>query len=250
MKNKVLIVAVLLVLNLYVSAQAIGPLGPPKAELKQAQFQIAAEYSSSRFDVKTKYTKAVETTCRLKSSKLLVKPSYGVTDNFDIYALIGLDDNKAMNMKFGSDVVYGFGADYTLFQDDALSFGAVFETQWSKVSASGTMDFTELTDWDYFDEDYRAELNYNEIMIAAGPTWEITDGLSFYGGPFFYTLNGDIDVDFEFWDESESFNLEERSSFGAYLGTQWDFHSDVSWYGEVSFISDGWIFGTGFSWKL
>jgi hypothetical protein len=63
---------------------------------------------------------------------LLMKPSYGVTDNLDIYALIGLADNKAMNMNFGSDAVYGFGADCTLFENDALSFGAVFETQWSR----------------------------------------------------------------------------------------------------------------------
>jgi opacity protein-like surface antigen len=249
MKTKVLTLIVLFLLSPIISAPA---LGPPRASLEQGQFEIAVEYSNSQFDVEINDNDSDtgETTKTLESNMLIARTSYGVTENLDIYALLGLADNKVARMDFGRDVTYGLGTKCTFLKNDTLSFGAIFETSWKTGNASGTMDFTELTEWYYFEEEYSAKLSYNEIMFALGPTWEVTERLRFYGGAFFYRLNGDIDVDIEWWDESISLDLEEKSRSGGYFGSEWDIHPNVSWYGEIRYISDMWVIGTGVSWKL
>jgi hypothetical protein len=250
MKKKVLIVNVLLVLSVGISALAFDPLGPPTAGLKRGQSGIAAEYAYSRSDVEISSRNVGGITKRLKSDMFLARPAYGVTDNWELYALLGAAGNKMGKMDFGYGFAYGFGTKYTFAKNETLSWGVLFEAGWKAGDASGTMDLTELTDWEYFEEDYDAELSYNEIMIAIGPTWEIAEGLRIYGGPFFYKLNGDIDMDIEFWEESISFDLEEKSRSGGYFGAEWDICPNTSWYGEIQLTGDMWDFGTGICWKL
>ncbi len=244
MKKKVLFV-LLLVLGLAGSALALGPLGPPTASLKQGQWGVAAEYAFSDSDVEVEGV----TLEGLESNVFLGQIGYGISDVWELYGLAGAADHDSDNLEplsFGYDFAYGFGTKYTLIKDETLSWGVLFEMGWKQGDDDASVD---LTDWGYgADEDVDVELDYYEIFIAIGPTWKMSDCLSLYGGPFFYMLDGDVDADLV--SESISLDMEEESSFGGYVGLQWDMSPNTCLYGEFQFTGDMTVYGGGFGWKF
>ncbi|MBN2020592.1 MAG: hypothetical protein JW749_10260 [Sedimentisphaerales bacterium] len=270
MKTKMLCSIVLLTALVCASAaNAVGPLGPPMAGLKQGQSAVAIEYGYSRSDIEISDAGINETIDNIKSNAFIVQPGLGVTDDLETYALLGFADAKFKGFDDNYDFTYGFGTKLTFMKQTNVSWGAIFEMDWRSIEDSG------------------ADIDYYEMTIVVGPTIHITDTFRIYGGPFYYILNGDIDVDDtgvsptggedegpppyedEFIYESVrgasvkgmsladlgdlgdgSFDLEEDSGFGGYIGAELDLNPNTSWYNEFQLAGNSWFFGTGINWKF
>jgi len=101
-----------------------------------------------------------------------------------------------------------------------------------------------------------AELDYWEIQIAVGPTFE-GDNFRVYGGPFLHLIDGDIDIDAtgvddvpSTWRVKSSGDISESSQFGGYAGAQWLAAENTTANIEVQFTSDAWAVGIGAIWKF
>jgi opacity protein-like surface antigen len=256
MKKQLLLAAVVFtVVALAGSALAIGPLGPPTAGLKQGQFGLAIEYGYSNSDIKVSGSGAGDTLDDVKSNAFIAQPGFGVTDDLEVYALLGGADARFDGFNDGYDFAYGFGTKLTFLKETDRSWGAMFEMDWRSAEDSG------------------ADIDYYEMTIAIGPTLHITDIFRIYGGPFFYILNGDIDVDDGGGSEGppvpiesirtagisamslsdlsgNSYDLEEESGFGGYIGAELDLNPNTSWYNEFQFTGNSGAFGTGIKWKF
>lgn len=246
MNRRILVASVLLAaINCASVALCAGPLGPPTAMLKQGQFGIAAEYAHSDSDWEVTGPVINGKMNDVKSNMFLAQPAYGLTDDWEIYALLGAADTGWEDFDGGYEFAYGFGTKITFEKTENTSWGLLFELQWNKNSDSGTMD---LTDVNAVSADYSVDVRYYDITIALGPTWKVNEGLRLYGGPFFYVLEGDIDVEGSGIDASA--DLSEDTMFGGYVGAELDLCPSSSWYGEFRFTGGMWTFGTGIGWKF
>jgi hypothetical protein len=233
MKKQKFLVVIVLVLSLSVTAMAFGPLGPPTAGLKTGQFGIAGEYSYTDSDVKISGYGSSDTLEGLTSNMFLAQIGYGICDDWEVYGLVGAADHESDDLDpfdFDYDVAYGFGTKLTFVKQENLSWGAMFEMGWRQGSDS-------ISGVD-------ADLDYYEMFIALGPTWNVSEGMRIYGGPFFYMLDGSLDI------ASLSFDLEEESNFGGYVGAEFDLCPNSAVYVEYQFTGDMQTIGTGISWKF
>lgn len=245
--NKKLLVASLLMASFgFVSiALSAGPLGPPTASLKQGQFGIALEYARSESDWEVEGRTIDGTMSSTKTNMFIAQPAYGLTDNWEVYALLGVTDSEWKDFDGGYEFAYGFGTKITFEKTENTAWGLLFELQWNKTNDSGTMD---LADVNAVSANYSVDITYYDITVALGPEWKITDDLRLYGGPFFYVLEGDIDV--EGSSINASSDISEDSMFGGYVGAEYDICPNSSWYGELRYAGDMWTFGTGIGWKF
>jgi hypothetical protein len=245
MKKQKFLIVIVLVLSLSVTAMAFGPLGPPTAGLKTGQFSIAGEYSYTDSDVKIKGSGLDVTIEGVTSNMFLGQIGYGMSDDWEIYGLVGTADHQSDDLEpldFDYDFAYGFGTKLTLAKQENLSWGAMFEMGWRQGSDSASGGGISAD----------VDLDYYEMFIALGPTWNASEGMRIYGGPFFYMLDGSIDgtASYEGSTYSGSFDLEEESSFGGYVGAEFDLCPNSSLYVEYQFTGDMQTFGTGISWKF
>jgi hypothetical protein len=267
MKRNIFVLSVLIVAVVCAStAFAVGPLGPPTAELKQGQFGVAVEYGYSDSEIEVSGSGVDDTIKDFKSNAFIGQPGYGVTDDIEIYGLVGAADARFDGFDDGYDIVYGFGTKVTFLKQTDCSWGAMFEMDWREAEDSGV------------------DIDFYEMTIAVGPTIKITDNFRVYGGPFFYILNGDADVEtsggvpvpednggietetgsgngfsvkaaeigtLALSDlSSGDYDLEEESSLGGFVGCVLDLNTNTSWYNEFQFTGDSWAFGTGIGWKF
>ena len=259
------------------SALAIAPLGPPTAGLEQGQKRIAFEYGYGKVDLEASGFKTsafgsahisggsgsgTATVSDVESNAFLANIGYGATDNWEAYALLGMANvqiDKVGNAKeLGADgdygFGYGFGTKYTFRKEESLSWGAMFQMAWSNSDDSGT-----LTDDDFFGAEVElaktdVEIDYYEIIIAVGPTYEMNEQLRIYGGPFFCMLDGEYDMKISAPDGESgmkiSFDLEEDSQFGGYVGAEYDLAENAPLFVELQFTGGGWGLGVGIGWKF
>jgi len=238
MERRLLLLAVtfLLVTMTYSPALAVAPLGTPTAGLKQGQFSAAFEYAIGEADLEVSGHGISETLKDVESNAFLANLGYGITDDWEFYVLLGVANVQADDLDFDGDYgfAYGLGTKYTFARDESLSWGAMFQIDWNKSE-----DKVSGVD---------IEFDYYEMTIAVGPTYELSDTMRIYGGPFFYFLNGDLKGTYE--SMSATFDLEEESMFGGYVGLEVDLDQSASIYGEFQFTGDAWTFGTGIGWKF
>ena len=235
MKKQKFLVMILLVLGLSGTAMAFGPLGPPTAGLKTGQFGIAAEYSYSDSDVEVSALGSSGTLEGLESNMFLGQIGYGLSDDWEFYGLVGMADHECDDLDpldFGFDFAYGFGTKVTLAKDETLAWGALFEMGWRQGDDSLY--------------GIGVDIDYYEMFIAVGPTWNAAEGVRIYGGPFFYMLDGEIDTSIS----GISADLEEESNFGGYIGAEFDLCPNNSLYFEYQLTGDMQTFGAGIGWKF
>ena len=159
-----------------------------------------------------------------------VRLGYGLMDKWDIYGLLGATKTKTDNVgvsdsdfSSSTEPMVGIGTKATFWQDGALSLGALAGVGW----VDGLKD--SVTN-DGFKTDVRA--NIMESQIAVGPTYQITDGVSVYGGPFAHFAQGDIKVKVTRLSNGNNerlrADLEQSSWCGAYIGTELAVTKDIS----------------------
>jgi hypothetical protein len=278
-------VVFLLAVMTYSPALAIAPLGPPTAGLEQGQKRVAFEYGYRKADLKASGFKVSAwsesgeftfgpftipwggadvsavptgsaTISDAESNAFIANIGYGVIENWEVYALLGIADVQIDYVEGAEDLAFdgnyrpyfGFGTKLTFRKEEPLSWGAMFQMDWTNSEED---DFFEL---DIFGSD-NVEIQYYEIVVAVGPTYEMNEQLRIYGGPFFYLLDGDFKSEITntmFYDSGSkiSFDLEEDSQVGGYVGAEYDLVENAPLFVELQFTADSWGFGAGIGWKF
>ena len=227
------------------AAFALSPMGPPTAGLKQEDFKIGIDYSHSKMDLELNDGKYVEyldgwfdasgaePDLKLKDVEIntvYVNLGYGITDNFEVFLRLG-----GTNAKFGGSTFWPSGDDFdsdtdfaigggiktTFYEEGKLKIGGLIQVGWSELDGA-----IRPQEWPVADDTVQFDLT--QVQIAVGPSYELTERVLIYGGPFLHFVRGDwediynqIDPDTGGLLTSKlSWTVEEDSSFGAYIGTQ------------------------------
>jgi hypothetical protein len=253
---------------------ALPPMGPPKALLGQDRWDIGIDYSHQSMDLEAfgkvrdiqvdpefvTVRKDKHNIKNLKSNIILGRVGYGINDNWDAFVRLGVVDAKDDIERIYTDgatpdkytgfdgsfgLAWGFGTRVTLWQDEKLSWGGLFQMTWEKpdksnIKLSGDTNFSGT-----------AEMEIREVQIAAGPTWRLVDSVCLYGGPFLHYVNGDLDYSGQTVDMGDelrveaSGDIEEKSQFGGYIGAQLDVDVNTSCFIECQLTGDAWGIGIG-----
>ena len=226
MEKKLLLVAVvLMVVALAGSAVlALAPMGPPTAGLKTGQFRVGVEYSYSDVDMELDG----EELDGVSSNMIFGNLGYGIMDDWEVFVRLGVANVDIDDEDFSGDYgfAWGLGTKVTFLKQENLNWGALFQMTWTNS------------------EDEDVKIDAYDMQIAVGPTWKLSDTLSIYGGPFVHLINGDVDV------PGDTYDLEEDSAFGGYVGAEAALADNTSLFGEVQFTGAGWAIGTGVVWKF
>jgi len=253
-KRLLLLGIVLMVVGLSSSpAFALDPMGPPTGSLWQGQFQAGVDYSYSTMDLKLTDGKWIEylnggffdsgeaeplTLKNFKMNKVYANFGYGILDNWDIFLRLGGADAKfgdsiwedGERFDGPTDFTIGLGTKATFYQEGPLKLGGLFQASWADLDG-------KLRAKDWADS---VGIELTEIQIAVGPTYELADGVSIYGGPFFHFVSGNLDDRFsEIYEEGiltsrYSWDIEEKSAFGGYIGLQLTDQMEGFFTGDVS----------------
>jgi hypothetical protein len=226
-------------------ALGVAPLGPPTAGLRQGQFGTAVEYAYSDADLELSLADFDTTVGGVQSNTFLVQPGYGLTDDWEIYAILGGADLEMDGVNCDSEFAYGFGTKITFSQYENISYGLLFELGWRKGNGN---ELLNLADVNLSATTYSVDIKYHEITVALGATWKAAEGVKVYGGPFFYVLEGEVEV--EGAGVNEELDLDGGSMVGGYVGAEMDLCPNTTWYGEFQFTGDVCVLGTGVSWKF
>jgi hypothetical protein len=220
-------------------------MGPPSVGMKQEDFKIGVDYSHSEMDLEFNDGQYVEyldgwfdasgslPDLKLKDIKIntvYVNLGYGVTDNVEVFLRLG-----GTNAKFNGTTFWPSGEEFDSNTDFAIGGGiksTFYEEGKLKVGGMIQADFSDLDgairpkEWPVADDTVRFDIT--QVRIATGPSYKLTDMISIYGGPFLHFVHGDWEDVYNYSDgglitSKNTWNVEEDSYFGAYIGTQIEF---------------------------
>jgi len=258
---------------------ALSPMGPPRSFLEPNQWAVGIDYGLETMDLEATSTitetilhegdppavasprKAVQKIKDFKSNIVMGRVGYGISENWDAFVRLGIADGDsdidqtypdgAATDKFkGYDGSFGFawgiGTRATFWENDNVTWGGLLQITWfdpddGDIILSGDSNYLSGS----------ADIDMWEVQIALGPTWQVDDKLSVYGGPFLHFVNGDFDISYKTVDMGDeihykgSGDIEEESQLGGYVGAHWDVRENIDCYIEGQFTGDAWGIGIG-----
>jgi hypothetical protein len=244
-------VAVLLCLLFSSSVLALDRIGPPKAGLKKGQLSLGFDYSFSRedleasgSDVRLLYGESPQTIKDVESNRYYGNISLGLADYLEIFVRLGIADADSDELEFnGTDKLgWGYGIKGTFYEQGNLTLGAIGQMSWISTNDAGSVSVLGSQ------YDWKVDYDVFEIQIAIGPTVDM-GGWFLYGGPFYYMLQGDIDLDIS-GVAKLSADLEEESAFGGFIGAHLPIGDKLSLGLDWAMTGDGYAIGTGLRFKF
>jgi len=231
MKN-VLFLSSIVVLSglLSSSALALTPLGPPRAELEKGKRSLGFLFSSSEMDLEMTWGGLTSTMPDMESNTYLLRAGYGLSDGCEIYSLIGFSDLSSEGFDGDSDVAWGFGTKFTLAEKDQVTWGGLF--QMCSISSDGSI-YEDVPGFGMQTID--VDVQIFDIQIAFGPTYT-KDAFSIYGGPFLHFVTGDLEG--SALGVTVEFDIEQKSEFGGYIGTQFELNKSTAVFFEYQMTGD------------
>jgi opacity protein-like surface antigen len=225
-KKLSLVVVILAALALSGSAaMALAPLGTPTADLKAGQFGVGLDYAYADTKIKIE-----DSSTHLKTNMITANLGYGVMDDLKGFVRLGTGNARAEGFSGDYGFAWGFGTKYTFLKQDKLDWGALFQMNWLRSDDKVAGETVRVKPYD--------------IVLAVGPNYQISDGLSIYGGPLLQWVRGNATA------AGGSSDIKEKSIFGGYVGAQAALAANTSLFGEVQFTGDSWGIGTGINWKF
>jgi len=244
------------------AAFALSPMGPPASYLKQQDFKIGADFSHSEIDLEFndgEYAEYLdgwfdaaggETDLKLKNLKIntvYVNLGYGVNDYFEVFLRLGGTNARFSGSNFwpsgeefdsSTDFAIGGGFKATFYDEDKLKIGGLIQAGWSDLDGA-----IRPKEWPVADDTVQFDLT--QIQIAVGPSYELTERVLIYGGPFLHLVRGDWEDVYNQIDlgtgglltTKTSWTVEQDSSFGAYIGTQMEISENSSFMIEYQHTS-------------
>lgn len=224
------------------SALALTPLGPPKAGLKREQHSLGFVFASSEMDLKVSGLGVSETMPDTESTTYLARLGYGLSDGCELYTLLGFSDLSSEGFNGDSQFAWGIGTKFTFAQNDSVTWGGLF--QLCSISSEGSF-ITDVPGYGVLDFDVEAQLF--DIQIAVGPTYT-QEAFSIYGGPFLHFVDGDMDL--SALGVTGTFDIEQKSEFGGYVGAQFDLAESSSLFIEYQMTGDASAIAGGLVWRF
>lgn len=226
-------IIVMLVVVLCCSAPSFGLsfMGPPKAGLEQGQFGVGLNYTTGEMDLEFDLIGGFPTeTEEVESDMLLVDLGYGINDQWEGFVRLGVAKFEMDGWDGGNEFAYGFGTRVTITEQDAITWGGLFQIVW--FEGDDTILGADV------------DVDAYEIQIAIGPTYE-AENVRIYGGPFLHLLDGDLDVE-----ALGSADIEQESEIGLYVGGQFDLAENTAASVEVQFTADAWAIAGGVGYRF
>ena len=280
-RTAILVLAFLVVSMCSSVVLALPPMGPPKATVGQDQWTVGVGFSHGEMDLDARGTGQQDEGIGfqapvsdkheiedLTTNIILGSLGFGISDSWDVFVSVGAADaedditeelaggavgNRYTGLDSSYEIAYGFGSRATFWEDGDVTWGGLFQIIWQ--NPDGSIDM-RASDDPTFTLTGDAELDFWELQVAVGPTWE-GDNFRIYGGPFLHIVDGDIDLDTTgvdgaaaTWRVISSGDIEEASQFGGYAGAQWLVNENTIANVELQFTSDAWAVGIGAVWKF
>ena len=242
---------------------ALDPLGSASDKLQKGQFGIGVDYSISDMDFEAKgisnlaiYNVTIGNLIGIQSEKqclnldgvevqkAYVNLGYGITDNLEAFLRLGAAD---ADWRDEGDTHFSFGlrTGVTFYKKDALKLSAMAQYSWAQ-SDFDSLPLTTVVGGAPYPLLMSGRLSMHEIQIAMGPTYELTDGISFYGGGFFHLMEGSLDLkgsattvgipQFRY-DLDSSYDMDQTSELGVYIGARIKATNDISYSIEYQHTS-------------
>lgn len=266
MKKRILLLGVVfLTVGLCGSAAlALDHMGSPAASLKKGQLSAGVDYAYSEMDLKLNegyYTGGGNGTLmpfksKFRMNKVYANIGYGITNRLETFLRLGTADatfknNNDVTFNGGSDFAIGFGAKATFCEKPKLKLGGLFQATWSRTDASEAVNHAAYPGAHMYSSDVHISLM--EIQLAVGPTYELTDKVSIYGGPFFHMVDGDVNGKWYTtggaYAGKEEYDIDETSTFGAYMGTQVDLAQNIAFSVEYQHTAAANALGMSLIWR-
>ena len=264
---------------------ALPPMGPPKAMVGQDQWTAGIGFSHGEMDLETRGKGQQDPGSgtfgavsfdeheieNLTTNMILGSLGFGVSDTWDVFVSVGgadaedditeiLPSGAVDNRYTGFDSSYefcnGLRSKMTFWEDGDITWGGLFQIIWQNPDGEVELDPGSISFVGTNKLSGDAELDFWELQIAVGPTWE-GDNFRVYGGPFLHFIDGDIDIDVtgvdgvpSTWRVESSGDIREASQFGGYAGAQWLVHENATANIEIQFTADAWAVGLGAIWKF
>ncbi len=272
MSGRATSVAVGVIVATWGAATTLGsvPVGLPLAVLEEGRWAVNLEYGYRETDLRAYglYTTALvgeDATSAfeileiegLRSNMVLAGLAYGVCDNWDVFARLGVadteDDITGSAGRFayggGSGCAWGLGTRATFCQWGPWSFSGLAQVTWLEPGGS---EFSS-TDPEAADRILTGTIDVDlwQTQVGLAAAYQI-DTLHFWAGPFLEFAEGHLDrsgrilIDTV---DSGSFrgtaNIEERSQFGIHFGAAWEMSDAVNWWTGGQVTGDSWSVGFG-----
>jgi len=232
--EKTIIVMFLVFVFCSVPSFGLSFMGPPKAGLGQGQYRIGLDYSNSEMDLEFSASGVPSETLEVETDMLFINLGYGLVETWEGFVRLGVASIEIDEFDGGDEFAYGFGTKATFIEQDAVSWGGLFQIDW--FEGDDSINGIDV------------DIDFYEIQIAVGPTYE-AENIRIYGGPFLHLVDGDGKIEAVIsFPISGYFDVEQESEFGGYVGTQIDIAENSCVNIEARFIGDAWIITGGIGW--
>lgn len=254
------------------SALALDPMGSPTADLEHGQFKAGIEFSYSEMDLELNegiwiefldgafFDEGYATSFTLKdfkTNRAYANFGYGVADICEVFLRVGgaggkfgdsiWEDGERFDSNSGFSI--GGGIKATFFDEGNLKLGGLFQIGWSEYSG--------LLDSGYWAAPDYVEVELAEVQIAAGATYSFSDRARIYAGPFLHFAGGDLDDVYSEVDVGGgqltsyySWNIEEDSIVGIFIGAQLDITENCSFNVELQGTGSAQAVAAGVAWRF
>lgn len=268
-RNFIRLVIIVLLLISFVNsgAFALDPMGPTTADLRQYESEIGIDYISSTMDIELingKWTESINgafndageaVSFELKDfemNKIYANFGYGIWEGCELFLRLGGvntefgDSIWEAGEEFDSNTNFSFciGSRATFYDAGDFKIGRLIQVSWTNID--GDLKAPQWIEADAVDIDLL------EVHFAIGPTFTSPNGSSIYGGPFFHFVDGDLED--KFTDEGitskYSWDIDETSTFGGYLGAQMYIAQNTFFNIEYQHTSGADALGLSFIWRF
>lgn len=244
-------------------AFAFDVMGPTTSRHKDSgQFSAGAEYFWSSMEIDADEISELgltsDTIDDFEISKTTGNLALGMGRGSEFFFRFGVadadpDNNSDLggipgNMGSSDEVlVLGGGAKWTLYQEDGFGWGLIAQMSWAEYDFDGksySVGAHSVT--------LSPEFEIFEVQIATGPTFDLNEDITFFGGPFLYFLNGDADFDGTIDGSAATIStgLDQESLLGGYVGAELDVGQNAVVSFEVQATSGSYGMGGQVVWKF
>ncbi len=234
---------------------ALDPLGSAVDKLHKGQFGIGVDYSDSEMDFKSTgrsklaiHNLTLGSLVGIQSEKqslildgVKVKKTYanfgyGITDNLEAFLRVGAAEADWRD-DGDTHLSLGLRTGFTFYEKDALKLSALAQYSWAE-SDFDSLPLTTMVGGTSYPLIMSGNLSLHEIQISMGPTYELTECVSLYGGGFFHLMDGSLDLKGSLttsgipqfrYDIDSSYDIDQVSELGVYIGTRIKTSNNISW---------------------
>ncbi|MBN1787870.1 MAG: hypothetical protein JW806_05685 [Sedimentisphaerales bacterium] len=206
-RNPIVFVVLYTAVFLCSSVQGMTFLGEPAADMPKGRWSIGVSYSSSNMDLEAggeaRMTWIILTGNRevidiykhqfaitgLSIYNKYGTVGYGLTDNISLSFSLGETCTKWQNSASTKPFV-GFGAKITFFEKKRLKFGAIANFSWLRAEFEKVSVYPD--DLALAQVTSQGKLSLFEFTSVIGPSYQVNNRFSIYGGPFITIRQGDF----------------------------------------------------------